>query len=103
VPFFRARPFLAPLCPLPEFYADDDSMTCFSVSPARANRPMLMLTVLPSSQDQNISNCVSEYVKQDKNMPNVFRDKKTPGKLAVKLFHIFTKFTAQSTIHINTF
>jgi len=33
--------------------------------------------VLPSPQRQNIPNCVSEYAKQDKNMPNFFRNKNT--------------------------
>jgi len=33
---------------------------------------------------------------------NFFLQQKTPGKLAIKLFNIFTKFTAQSTIHVNT-
>jgi len=37
-------------------------------------------TVLPSPQRQNMPNCVSEYAKQDKNMPNFFRNEKTPGK-----------------------
>jgi len=36
-----------------------------------------LCAVLPSPQRQNMPNCVSEYAKQDKNMPNVFRNKKT--------------------------
>jgi len=40
-----------------------------------------MLAVLPSPQRQNMANCVSEYAKQDKNMPNSFHNKKTTGML----------------------
>ena len=40
---------------------------------------------------------------QRQNMPRFFRNKKTTGKQVVKFFHPITKFTAQSTIYINTF
>ena len=65
----------------------------------RSEKPHRFSPVLPSAQKQNMPNCVSEYAKEDKNIPNFFRKKNT-WKIGNKIFHIFMKFTAESTNHI---
>jgi len=59
--------------------------------------------VLPNPQGQNMTNCVSEYAKQESICKFLFRYKKSTGKKTIKIFHPIVKFSAQSKIHINTF
>jgi len=49
------------------FYSKIAPMATFSRLPS---------PVLPSPQRQNMPNCVSEYAKQDKNIPHLFSCKK---------------------------